>query len=100
MATEKELIVLVTWLEEQGFCLKRHREVTLSYATLVFGDSTVEHLRSACRFLQRHRTRPIHWLALRRLSLPLSATATATGSRTAAPAPTARGANEIRAQGR
>lgn len=75
---------MAQWLEKEGFCLKRHREVTLSYLRLVFGSCTAEQLKRACQLLRRmaraheesqkhykawEKTRfAISWLRLKRVS--------------------------------
>lgn len=84
MATETELQTLASWLESQGFALKKRRDITLSYLNLVFGHCTAPQLKAVCRTLrqlalkhdesQKHKkawekTRfRISWLALRRMT--------------------------------
>jgi hypothetical protein len=84
VATEAELLTMAQWLEKEGFCLKKHREVTLSYLNLVFGDCTAPQLRATCKTLlalarehdenQRHKQTwekiplKVSWLALRRMA--------------------------------
>lgn len=81
MASEEELQTLATWFEKEGFAIKRYREVTISYLTLVFGNCTAAQLKLVCQTArrlalehdhsQRHkklwdRTKlRVSWLALR-----------------------------------